>query len=93
MRKSTLFKNLQKAIRDYVENAKKTPCLVLDEAQYLPHKTLDELPIILNFRMDSLDPLVVIMIGHPHLAARLQRPPLPKPLPAHPPALPAACPQ
>ncbi len=75
VRKSTLFKNLQKAIRDYVENAKKTPCLVLDEAQYLPHKTLDELPIILNFRMDSLDPLVVIMIGHPHLAARLQRPP------------------
>jgi type II secretory pathway predicted ATPase ExeA len=74
-RKSTLFKNLQKAIRDYVENAKRTPILILDEAQYLPNKTLDELPILLNFRMDSVDPMIMILIGHPQFAARLQRPP------------------
>ena len=73
-RKSTLFKNLQQAVRDYVENAKKTPILVLDEAQCLPDKTLDEIPIILNFKMDSVDPLLMIMIGHPDLARRLARP-------------------
>ena len=73
-RKSSLFKNLQQAVRDYVENAKKTPILVLDEAQCLPDKTLDEIPIILNFKMDSVDPLLMIMIGHPDLARRLARP-------------------
>ena len=73
-RKSTLFRNLQAAVRDYVENAKKTPVLVLDEAQCLPDKTLDEIPILLNFRMDSVDPLLVVMIGHPDLGRRLARP-------------------
>lgn len=74
--KSALFKNLQKSIRDYVENAHQTPVLILDEAQYLRDKTLEEIPILLNFRMDSLDPLLLILIGHPHLEARLRRPPL-----------------
>jgi type II secretory pathway predicted ATPase ExeA len=73
-RKSALFKNLQQAVRDYVENAKKTPILVLDEAQCLPDRTLDEIPIILNFKMDSVDPLLMILIGHPDLARRLTRP-------------------
>lgn len=72
-RKSTLFKNLQKSIRDYVENVKKIPILILDEAQYLSNKTLEELPILLNFRMDSLDPMILILIAHPPFAARLQR--------------------
>jgi type II secretory pathway predicted ATPase ExeA len=74
VRKSTLFKNLQHAVRDYVNNSKKTPILVLDEAQSLPDRTLDEIPIILNFKMDSVDPLLMIMIGHPDLARRLARP-------------------
>jgi len=74
VRKSTLFRNLQKAVRGYVENAKKTPVLILDECQYLYDKTLAELPILLNFKMDSLDPMLMIMIAHPQLTPRLQRP-------------------
>jgi len=73
-RKSTLFRNLQQAIQDYAGNAKKIPVLALDEAQFLPDSTLNELPLILNFRMDSLDPLLMILIGHPHLEEKLQRP-------------------
>lgn len=72
--KSTLFKNLQKSIRDYVENSRQTPVLVLDEAQYLPDRTLEEIPLLTNFRMDSLDPLLLILIGHSRLEARLARP-------------------
>ena len=73
-RKSTLFRNLQTAVRDYVENAKKTPILILDESQCLPDKTLDEIPVLLNFRMDSIDPLLMIMIGPLDLGRRLGRP-------------------
>ena len=73
-RKSTLFKNIQRAIRDWTENAKKTPILILDEAQTLPHATLAELPIFLNFKMDSVDPILMILIGHPRFAAQLNSP-------------------
>ncbi len=73
-RKSAHFKNLQQAIQDYVKNARKTPLLALDEAQFLPNNTLNELPILLNFRMDSIDPLLTILIGHAHLKEKLQRP-------------------
>jgi len=73
-RKPTLFKNLHKAIQDWVTHAKTTPVLVLDELQYLPDKTLDELPALLNFKLDSLDPLLTILIAHPHFATRLRRP-------------------
>ena len=47
---------------------------MLDESQCLPDKTLDEIPLLLNFKMDSIDPLLMIMIGHPDLGRRLQRP-------------------
>ena len=30
--------------------------------------------LLLNFKMDSIDPLLMIMIGHPDLGRRLQRP-------------------
>jgi type II secretory pathway predicted ATPase ExeA len=73
-RKSTVFKHLQTTIQDYVENARNTPILVLDEAHALPDKTLQEIPILLNFKMDSVDPLLMILIGQPDLARRLARP-------------------
>ncbi len=74
IRKSTLFKNVQRAIKDWAENAKKTPVIILDEAQALPHKTLVELPILLNFKMDSVDPALMLLIGHPRFAAQLNGP-------------------
>lgn len=74
IRKSTLFKNVQRAIKDWAENAKKTPVIILDEAQALPHKTLVELPILLNFKMDSVDPALMLLIGHPRFAAQLGGP-------------------
>ena len=73
-RKSTLFKNVQRAIRDWTEGSKKTPILIFDEAQALPHTTLAELPILLNFKMDSVDPVLMLLIGHPRLAAQLNSP-------------------
>ena len=68
------YPTIQTAVRDYVENAKKTPILILDESQCLPDKTLDEIPVLLNFRMDSIDPLLMIMIGPFDLGRRLGRP-------------------
>jgi type II secretory pathway predicted ATPase ExeA len=72
-RKSTLFANLQTAIRE-TATARRLPVLIFDDAHYLPTKTLLELPMLLNFEMDSLDPMLVILSGHEQLAARLRSP-------------------
>lgn len=72
-RKSDLYRTAQTAIRDLVENKKRIPVIILDEAHLLVHQTLMELPILCNFQMDSVDPAMVILIGHPHLRQRLEQ--------------------
>ncbi len=73
-RKSKLFANLQTAILDSVTANRRLPVLIVDDAHHLPNKTLIELPMLLNFRMDSFDPLLVVLSGHEQLAARLRSP-------------------
>jgi type II secretory pathway predicted ATPase ExeA len=73
-RKSKLFSNLQTAILDSATTGRRLPVLIFDDAHYLPTKTLIELPMLLNFQMDSFDPALVILAGHEQLAARLRSP-------------------
>lgn len=73
-RKSKLFSNLQTAIVDSVTVSRRLPVIIFDDAHYLPQKTLVELPMLLNFQMDSFDPVMVILSGHERLAARLRSP-------------------
>lgn len=73
-RKTQLFSSIQQTIRDYVENAKKIPIIIFDEAHFLINENFYELQIITNFHMDSIDPAVVILSGQPHLRERLLRP-------------------
>jgi type II secretory pathway predicted ATPase ExeA len=72
-RKSDLYRCAQAAIQDLVQNKKHIPVIVFDEAHLLVHQTLMELPILCNFQMDSIDPAIVILIGHPHLRQRLEQ--------------------
>lgn len=73
-RKTQLFSSIQKNIREYVENAKKIPVIIFDEAHLLINENFYELQIITNFHMDSVDPAVFILSGQPHLRDRLLRP-------------------
>jgi len=73
-RKSKLFHNLQTAILDSATAGRRLPVLIFDDAHHLPNKTLLELPMLLNFNMDSFDPLLLILSGHQQLAARLRSP-------------------
>lgn len=73
-RKSKLFANLQAAIRDCAVASRRLPIMIFDDAHHLPSKTLLELPMLLNFQMDSFDPMLVILSGHEQLAARLRSP-------------------
>jgi type II secretory pathway predicted ATPase ExeA len=73
-RKARLFRNLHHAISDWIDSSRRLPILIFDDAHALPQKTLLELPMLLNFKMDSFDPMVTILVGHEHLAARLRAP-------------------
>lgn len=73
-RKARLFRNLHNAISDWIDSSRRLPILIFDDAHSLPQKTLLELPMLLNFKMDSFDPMVTILVGHEHLATRLRAP-------------------
>lgn len=72
-KKSELFDHIQKAIREYVENAKKIPVIIFDEAHLFKNENFYELQIITNFSFDSVDPALFILVGQPHLRDRLLR--------------------
>ncbi len=70
-RKSTNIKTVQKAILDYSESKKMTPIIIFDEANHLSSSFLNDLKMILNFKMDSYDKFVVILMGLPVIASKL----------------------
>lgn len=73
-RKAQLFACIQSAIQDYVENMKKIPVIIFDEAHLFMNENFFELQIITNFSFDSIDPAIFILAGQPHLRDRLLGP-------------------
>ena len=59
--------------RLFQEQRKKT-LLALDDSHLLEDGLLEDLRLLTNYEMDTRDPLVLVLIGHPALRARLQRP-------------------
>jgi type II secretory pathway predicted ATPase ExeA len=63
----------QRVDRLYQEQRKKT-MVILDEAHLLEDPFLEDLRLLTNYEMDTRDPLVLVLVGHPGLRLRLQRP-------------------
>lgn len=68
--KSLLFKEIQTGVAQLAARGK-MPVVVLDEADLLRSGVFDELRILLNFEMDSKDPLLLILAAQPQLLAKL----------------------
>jgi type II secretory pathway predicted ATPase ExeA len=68
--KSGLWRDIQQGIAQLAAQGKQ-PVLILDEADLLRSALFDELRILLNFEMDSKDPLLLILAGQPQLLAKL----------------------
>lgn len=71
--KVKLFKSIQERILHYSINMNKIPVIIIDEAHLLKNENFFELQIICNFKMDSLDPAIFILIAQSHLLDRLNR--------------------
>ncbi|MBD3237043.1 MAG: AAA family ATPase [Candidatus Eisenbacteria bacterium] len=68
--KSLLFHEIQHGIAQLTAQGQQ-PVVILDEADLLRSALFDELRILLNFEMDSTDPLLLILAGQPQLLAKL----------------------
>jgi type II secretory pathway predicted ATPase ExeA len=53
------------------QNKKQHPILILDEAQLLRHAALEQLPLLLNFDMDSSHYVTLLLLGQPLLRRTL----------------------
>ena len=53
------------------QSKKQHPSLICDEAQLLPHAALEQLPLLLNFEMDSAHYLTLLLVGQPLLRRTL----------------------
>ena len=68
--KSQMFDQIQRGVAE-LSNQGKQPVVIFDEADLLKSAMFDELRILLNFEMDSKDPLLLILVGQPQLLAKL----------------------
>jgi type II secretory pathway predicted ATPase ExeA len=66
-----LVRQISEAIVRLNESKKQHPILILDEAQLLRHGTLEQIPLLLNFDMDSAHYLTLLLVGQPLLRRTL----------------------
>jgi general secretion pathway protein A len=66
-----LARQISVAIVRLNESKKQHPILILDEAQLLRHNTLEHIPLLLNFNMDSVHYLTLLLVGQPLLRRTL----------------------
>ena len=71
-RKSENFKAIQDEVNRLSLDKKKTPVIIIDEANYISNAVLNDLKILFNFEMDSRDRAVILLVGLPQLNHTLQ---------------------
>jgi general secretion pathway protein A len=66
-----LVRQISEAILRLQQSKKQHPLLILDEAHLLRHAALEQLPLLLNFDMDSSHYLSLLLVGQPLLRRTL----------------------
>ncbi len=71
-RKTENFHMIQNEINRLALDKKKTPVIIIDEANYVKNAVLNDLKILFNFEMDSKDRAIILLVGLPQLINTLQ---------------------
>jgi type II secretory pathway predicted ATPase ExeA len=66
-----LVRQIADAVTRLNQSKKQHPILICDEAHLLPHPALEQLPLLLNFNMDSSHYLTLLLVGQPLLRRTL----------------------
>jgi type II secretory pathway predicted ATPase ExeA len=70
-KKIVLFHQIQNAIWSLYYDRKLTPVIILDEIHMSSNRLLEELRLLFNFKLDSLNPFILILAGQPVIRNRL----------------------
>lgn len=70
--KTENFHIIQNEINRLVLDKRKTPVIIIDEANFIKNAVLNDLKILFNFEMDSRDRAVILLVGMPQLINTLQ---------------------
>lgn len=70
-RRGDLVRQISQSIVRLNQTKKQHPVLICDEAQLLCHPALEQLPLLLNFDMDSSRYLTLLLVGQPLLRRTL----------------------
>jgi putative secretion ATPase (PEP-CTERM system associated) len=73
--KAEVLRRIQRFVRDCAEHGIR-PLLIIDEAQNLPTRSLEELRMLSNFQQDGREGLQTILIGQPQFRPLLASPEL-----------------
>lgn len=71
-RKPDNFRLIQEEITRLSLEKRKTPVILIDEANYISNAVLNDLKLLFNFEMDSRDRAVVLLAGLPQLNSTLR---------------------
>lgn len=71
-RKPDNFRTIQDEITRLSVEKRKTPIIIIDEANYINNSILNDLKILFNFEMDSRDRAVILLTGLPTLSSTLK---------------------
>lgn len=70
-RKVDLFRQIQQGIERMAVERNITPVFILDEMHMAKDAFLQDLALLFNFQMDSVNPFILILSGLPHLKTKL----------------------
>lgn len=71
-RKPDNFRLIQSEITRLALEKRKTPVIIIDEANYISNAVLNDLKMLFNFEMDSRDRAVILLAGLPLLNSTLR---------------------
>lgn len=71
-RKPDNFRLIQEEISRLALEKRKTPVIIIDEANYINNAILNDLKILFNFEMDSRDRAAILLAGLPQLNSTLR---------------------
>ena len=71
-RKPNNFRIIQEEISRLALEKRKTPVIIIDEANYINSAILNDLKILFNFEMDSRDRAAILLVGLPALNSTLR---------------------
>jgi type II secretory pathway predicted ATPase ExeA len=70
-RKIDMFRQIQNVVGELYHSQKITPVIIVDEIHMASVAILDDLRMIFNFKMDSVDPYILVLTGQTHIRNKL----------------------